>query len=171
MGERSHAERVAVYAVATGAELGLSESELRSLRYAAELHDVGKVRVAPELLNKLGELSESDWASMRAHAALSLEVLADFDFLKPCLPAMIYHHERFDGLGYPDGRAGDDIPLGARIIGLCEAFDAMTDGAGWRAARTYAEARHEVARLAGKQFDPRIVEAFLKVQPLIQPLS
>lgn len=170
-GERSHAERVAVYAVAVGAELGMSADALRTLRYAAQLHDVGKVRVDPQLLHKLGELSESDWTAMRAHAELSLEVIAEFDFLKASLPAITDHHERFDGLGYPSGKSGENIPVGARIIGLCEAFDAMTDGSGWQASRTYIEAREEIKRLAGKQFDPIIADAFLKIQPVIQPLG
>ena len=170
-GERGHAERVAVYAVATGYELGLRDQDLVDLRYGATLHDVGKVKVDASLVRKLGKLDEGEIEAMRLHAELSLELLNGFDWLAPCLPMIIHHHERWDGAGYPVGLAGDLIPLGARIISVAETFDVLTTDAGWKIPIDDEEARKEVDSCAGSQFDRRVVEAFLKVQPLIQPIG
>jgi HD-GYP domain-containing protein (c-di-GMP phosphodiesterase class II) len=170
-GEREHAERVAVYAVATGGELGLSEGELLQLRYAAQLHDVGKVRVDVSLVRKLGRLSDEEIERMRQHADLSLEVLESYAWLGPSLPMIIHHHERWDGAGYPVGLAADSIPLGARIIAVAETFDTLVASPPWRTSLSEGEALQELRRCAGAQFDPAVVDAFERVQPLIQPLD
>lgn len=170
-GERGHAERVAVYAVATGYELGMRDQDLVDLRFAATLHDVGKVKVDAKLVNKLGRLDDHEIESMKLHAELSLELLEEFDWLKPALPMIIHHHERWDGQGYPTGLAANLIPIGARIIAVAEAFDALTSDAGWNNPVGDKEAVEELRACEKTQFDPDVVQAFVKVQPLIQPVG
>ena len=170
-GEGGHAERVAVYAVATGEKLGLDDDELLLLRRAAALHDVGKIAVDRRLLTKLGELSEEEFDEIRLHAKLAEEVIESLPWLRPALPAIRHHHERWDGRGYPDGLAGDSIPLSARIIAVAETFDHLTTCTGWRHQMTEVEAVAEVERSSGSQFDPEVVEAFVSVQSLIQPMQ
>ncbi len=170
-GERAHAERVSVYAVATGFELGLRGQELVDLRYAATLHDVGKVKVDAGLVNKLGRLDPEEIEAMKLHAELSLELLEEFDWLQPALPMIIHHHERWDGQGYPTGLGANLIPLGARIIAVAEAFDALTTDAGWNQPMDEDSARQEILSCVKTQFDPEVVEAFFRVQPTIQPIS
>lgn len=167
-GEADHAERVSVYAVATAEKMGMSNEELVHVRRAAELHDVGKVHIDSALLGKLGKLSEDEIATLHLHAVLSLRVIESFDYLAPCVPMIMHHHERWDGTGYPDALKGEEIPLGARIIAVAEAFDVMLFVGPHR--KTEAEALEELGRCEGTQFDPKVVEAFRTVQPLIQPL-
>jgi HD-GYP domain-containing protein (c-di-GMP phosphodiesterase class II) len=169
-GERAHAERVAVFSVATAYELGMREAELTDLRYAATLHDVGKVKVDASLVNKLGRLDDEEIEAMKLHAELSLELLEEFDWLLPALPMIIHHHERWDGKGYPTGLAANLIPLGSRIIAVAETFDVLTANTGWNRPRNESEAIEELRRCSGTQFDREVVEAFVKVQPLIQPV-
>jgi HD-GYP domain-containing protein (c-di-GMP phosphodiesterase class II) len=169
-GERAHAERVAVFSVATAYELGMRDAELTDLRYAATLHDVGKVKVDASLVNKLGRLDDEEIEAMKLHAELSLELLEEFDWLLPALPMIIHHHERWDGKGYPTGLAANLIPLGSRIIAVAETFDVLTANTGWNRPRNESEAIEELRRCAGTQFDREVVEAFVKVQPLIQPV-
>jgi HD-GYP domain-containing protein (c-di-GMP phosphodiesterase class II) len=169
-GDRAHAERVAVFSVATAYELGMRDAELTDLRYAATLHDVGKVKVDASLVNKLGRLDDEEIEAMKLHAELSLELLEEFDWLLPALPMIIHHHERWDGKGYPTGLAANLIPLGSRIIAVAETFDVLTANNGWNRPRTESEAIEELRRCSGTQFDREVVEAFVKVQPLIQPV-
>jgi response regulator RpfG family c-di-GMP phosphodiesterase len=170
-GERNHAERVAVYATATAHELGVRDEDLVAVRRAAQLHDVGKVRVSRALLGKLGKLTDDELQALRLHADLALEVIGRFDFLGPCVPMIRHHHERWDGTGYPDSLAGEAIPLGARAIGVAEAFDTLVSGAPWMKPWTEEEALRELESCAGAQFDPEVVAAFRRVQPLIQPAA
>ncbi len=170
-GEGAHADRVAVYSTATGQKLGLELESLICLRWAAELHDVGKISVDPQLLRKFGKLTDSEMAQLHAHAELAMRVLEEFDWLAPIVPMVRHHHERYDGTGYPEGLGGDDIPIGARIIGVAETFDVLTQKSPWREPMGCSEAVDELQRCSGAQFDPDVVEAFCAVQPLIQPLG
>jgi HD-GYP domain-containing protein (c-di-GMP phosphodiesterase class II) len=170
-GERMHAERVAVYAVATGAELGLSEEELLRLRYSALLHDVGKTRLDGGLLSKVGKLTDVEIEVLRRHAEYSVKLVESYDFLVPAIPGIRSHHERWNGAGYPDGLVGEEIPIAAQIIGMCEAFDVMMNGAAWKSSTTRAIALEEVEGSAGIEWNPEVVEAFLKVERVIQPIG
>lgn len=168
VGEADHAERVAVYATATAEKMGLSDDELVYVRQAAQLHDIGKIHIDSALLGKVGKLSEEELETLHLHSILALRVVESFEFLQPCVPMIKHHHERWDGEGYPDALKGEDIPLGARIIGVAEAFDVMLHMS--PNLRTETEALDELERCAGTQFDPKVVAAFRVVQPLIQPL-
>jgi len=170
-GESGHAERVAVYSVATAEKMGMDERELLHLRRAAQLHDVGKVKVSAGLLMKPDRLSEVEWDELRLHAILAESVLESIWFLSPALPMIRHHHERWDGAGYPDGLAAEKIPLGARIIGVAEAFDSLTWPSPFRAEISEEAALTEIRKNAGTQFDASVVEAFEAVQPLIQPIQ
>lgn len=166
-GADRHSARVAVLAVATGERLGLSDDELLVLRRAAELHDIGKVAISDSILCKLGKLTDEEIQIMRQHATLALEILGSVQALQPTLPLIKHHHERWDGTGYPDGLAGEQIPLGARIIAVAEAYDILTHGAPWKEPLSVEGAKAEIQRCAGTQFDPKVVEAFLQVCDLM----
>jgi response regulator RpfG family c-di-GMP phosphodiesterase len=170
-GERAHAERVAVYSVAIGHHLGLRDEELLHLRYAASLHDVGKVRLDRELLSKVGELTEEDIWDMHLHALFGERVLENIEFLGPSMPMIRHHHERWDGEGYPNGLKEDSIPLGARIIAVAETFDTLVNAPFFKRPMDEKAALDEVRRCAGGQFDPEVVNALEAVQPLIQPMN
>lgn len=170
-GEGGHAERVSVYCVATGERLGLTFAELMDLRYASALHDVGKICINPSLLGKLGELSEAEMEELRSHALMALKVVECFEWLRPTIPMIRHHHERWDGTGYPDRLQGEEIPIGARIIAVAETFDVLTNGEGWRKKLSEEQALEELSRCSGSQFDPKVVEAFQVVQKLIQPVA
>ena len=170
-GEAEHAERVSSYAVATGEKMGLSDSELLHLRRAAVLHDVGKIAIDRSLLAKLGELNEEDFVALRMHAAMSEQVLGDLPWLDESVPMIRHHHERWDGGGYPDGLAGEAIPLGARIIGVAETFDHLAFGSSYKPPIGSDLAGQILQDEAGKQFDPDVVGAFLQIEPLIQPVD
>lgn len=169
-GERGHAERVAVCAVAIAEKLGLDDETLLLVRYAATLHDIGKVRVDATLLSKIGSLTDDELRAMRLHALLAEAALASIDWLEPCLPMIRHHHERWDGQGYPSGLAGEEIPIGARIINLAETFDVlnMRDG---DPVLIEDFALAEIEACSGSQFDPGVVRAFLEIQPVIQPVA
>ncbi len=170
-GEAAHAERVAVYATATGFEMGVKGEKLFQLRYAATLHDVGKTSLDPGPLLRLGPLSKAERKQMQAHVTLAEALVDAIDWLRPCIPAIRHHHERWDGQGYPDGLEGEKIPLDARIIGVAEAYDAMTLLSTSKEGLSEDQAVEELLHESGGQFDPLVVQAFLKVRPVIQPIS
>ena len=170
-GEADHAERVSAYSVATGERLGLDEESLLKLRRGAVLHDVGKIAIDSTLLCKLGELTDEDFAALKLHAAMCETVLADLPWLDDVVPMIRHHHERWDGQGYPDGLVGEDIPLGAGIIGVAETFDHLAFGSSYKEPIGTDLAAQVLMDEAGKQFDPVVVDAFLQIEPLIQPLG
>jgi len=169
-GEAAHAHRVSVYAVATADRLGVQGDDLIHLRWAAMLHDVGKVRVDAKLMQKLGRLDEAELAALREHAQAAEAVLEGSLWLVPSAPMIRHHHEWWNGEGYPDGLQGEAIPLGARVIGLAEAFDVLVSDVPWRNRLDEAEAMQELERCRERQFDPKVLDAFRNVQPLIQPM-
>ncbi|MFP4497612.1 MAG: HD-GYP domain-containing protein [Vulcanimicrobiota bacterium] len=158
-----HAERVARYSMEIGKKLNLSREMLEHLESAARMHDLGKVSIADDILGKLDSLSEDEFEAVKRHAELGSEVAGKISFCREESLMIRHHHERFDGTGYPDGLKGGDIPLGARIIGLAEAFDTITTSRAYSPARTFSEALEEIQAVSGTQFDPKIVEAFSQV--------
>ncbi|MHB9035188.1 MAG: HD-GYP domain-containing protein [Armatimonadota bacterium] len=155
-----HSRRVTRYCQAIGRTLGLSGDEITTLKYAAGLHDIGKVAVSRKILNKLGKLTQDEFAIMKQHSTIALRILEKIDGLEEAAPLIKHHHERFDGKGYPDGLIGEDIPLGSRIIAVAEAFDILTSDVPWRDAMDQESALSELEACAGTQFDPAMVEAF-----------
>jgi two-component system, cell cycle response regulator len=136
--------------------------ELRDLRYAAELHDIGKVAIPDSILSKPGPLDEQDWEFVRRHTIIGEGILAASPALSRVAHIVRSTHERFDGHGYPDGLTSTDIPLAARIITVCDAYDAMVSERPYRRPLTPANALDELARCAGAQFDPGVVSAFIE---------
>jgi two-component system, cell cycle response regulator len=157
---QEHQRGVGALALGVGRRLGMSAEELDVLARAAELHDVGKIAIPDAILNKPGPLDDEEWRFMRRHTILGERILTAASALRPVARLVRSSHERFDGGGYPDGLAGTDIPLGARIIFVCDAYDAMTSDRAYSAAIQSAQALAELRRCAGSQFDPHVVEAF-----------
>ncbi|MBX5470694.1 MAG: HD-GYP domain-containing protein [Thermoleophilaceae bacterium] len=154
-----HARHVADLTERVGARLGLAGQQLRTLRYGALLHDIGKIGVPTEILNKPGKLTDEEFEKVKEHTVIGERMLGQIPFFSAVQPLVRSAHERWDGGGYPDGLAGEDIPLGARIICACDAFHAMTSDRPYRAATTPEAALEELRRNAGTQFDRRVVDA------------
>jgi diguanylate cyclase (GGDEF)-like protein len=159
----SHSHSIVANAESVGRLLGMDDDDLRSLKLGAAFHDIGKLAVPEEILNKRGPLTDEERGIIERHPEAGEMILAPVEFLAPVLPLVRHGHERWDGFGYPDGLARDGIPLGARIIFACDAWDAMTSNRPYRAAMPEAEARAEMRRAAGTQFDPDVVDALLRV--------
>ena len=157
-----HTEEVVRLAVAAATELGLDFDAVRSVELGAVLHDIGKVRVPESILNKPGPLTESEWAIMKTHPEVGEHILRPIHSLKAILPIVRHHHERWDGTGYPDGLAGRAIPLGARIVAACDAYQAMSEDRPYRRALGETDARRELERGIGTHFDADCVAALLR---------
>ena len=156
-----HSMRVQAWASAVGRELELGEDPMHALVYAAELHDIGKLAVPDRILRAERSLTEDEWSLVRQHPWRGVQMIQHIGFLKPALQIILYHHERVDGRGYPEGRAGEAIPLGARILAVVDSYDAMTSLRPYRGAMTHEEASAELHRCTGTQFDAVCVETFL----------
>jgi HD-GYP domain-containing protein (c-di-GMP phosphodiesterase class II) len=154
-----HAERVAAYAVEIGAVVGLTEDGSPQLEFGFLLHDIGKVGVSDAILFKPGALDEEEREEMQRHPLIGEEIIREIEFLAPARAVVRHHHERWDGSGYPDGLAGEEIPLAARVFALADALDAITSDRPYRAATSLADARERL-RAAEGQFDPAVLEAF-----------
>jgi HD-GYP domain-containing protein (c-di-GMP phosphodiesterase class II) len=157
----AHAHDVAELSEGVAERLGLSPDEVRTVRYAALLHDIGKIGIRTEILNKPGKLTEAEFAEMKQHTLIGQRILEPIPFFSEIHRLVRWAHEHWDGAGYPDGIAGEEIPLGARIICACDAFHAMTSDRPYRAAMPLSEALAELGRHAGTQFDPKVVEALV----------
>jgi putative nucleotidyltransferase with HDIG domain len=156
-----HARRVARMAAAVAKEMRLGEEQVLEIEYAAALHDIGKIGVTDAILRKEAPLDEGEWREMRRHSELGYEILNGIDFLRDAAEIVWAHHERWDGQGYPRGLSGEEIPFGARVFCVVDAYDAMTSRRPYRQAMSREQASIEIARHAGTQFDPSVVEAFL----------
>jgi len=164
---QGHSQRVKLYSLAIAEELGMKGQELEDLRRASVLHDLGKIGVREAILNKPGKLTEEEFAEIVRHPGTAVGILEPIPFFRPLLPAILHHHERFDGKGYPSRLAGSNIPLASRIMTIADTFDAMTSTRAYRKALSKADAIAEIRRCSGTQFDPDIVPAFLACQPKI----
>ena len=157
-----HSGRVSTYAVIIAKHMGLNAELLESIQYGALLHDVGKIGIPDIILNKPGRLTDEEFVIMKGHSTLGANIVQKIESLVPLVPLVLYHHERFDGRGYPEGLSGKKIPLGARVINVADSFETITSERIYHKARSFEEGLEEIKRCAGGQFDPEIVEAFVK---------
>lgn len=158
-----HSQRVVRFTVAIAERVGVPAAHLSDLGRGALLHDIGKIGVRDAILLKDGPLTEVEWTEMRQHPQMGWRMIRNIPFLKTAADIVLAHQERFDGTGYPRKLAGEAIPIGARIFAVADTFDAITSDRPYRRASSFAEARKEIARCAGTQFDPRCVAAFLSI--------
>src|SRR3989339_518663 len=158
-----HADRARRYARLIGKKLGLPEVMIRHIEYAALMHDIGKIGIDENILHKPGKLTPEEREIIKKHPAIGNRIIAPVAFLSPVAPMVLYHQEWFNGHGYPEGLSGEEIPLGARIVAVIDAFDAMTTDRPYRKALTREVAFEELMRGAGTQFDPKVVKAFMEV--------
>jgi len=159
----SHSLRVRAYTRYLARRAGFPPALLPSLEQGALLHDIGKISVADAILLKPAKLTSEEWMEMRKHPVAGYEILKRVPFLRPASAIVRHHHERFDGTGYPDGLKGAEIPLGARLFAVADTLDAMTSDRSYRKGPGFESAQIEVQKCSGKQFDPHIVDIFLKI--------
>ena len=158
-----HSKRVAIYSKKIAREYGLDEKQCRDIEWSAHMHDIGKIGIPDAILNKPGRLTDEEYAVMKSHTTRGAEILKDFTLLDNVIDGAQYHHERYDGRGYPKGLKGEEIPLFARIIGVADAFDAMTANRIYRQQMDFSYVLGEMERGRGTQFDPQFVDILLKL--------
>jgi putative nucleotidyltransferase with HDIG domain len=158
-----HSRRVTAFTIAIASKMGLPKEEIKVIARGAFLHDIGKIAIPDEILNKPGKLTDDEMAIMREHAYSGYKMLSKIPFLAQAAEIVHAHQERYDGTGYPSGLKGDQIPLGARIFSIADTLDAMTMDRPYRPAQSFDAARKEIERWSGRQFDPRIVKVFLEM--------
>jgi len=154
-----HSSRVAQLCMEIGAEMALPDDSLRTLEFAAHIHDIGKIGTPESVLSKIGKFTEDDWTNIREHPGVGAGFIAQIEELSEVARVIRHHHERIDGLGYPDRLKGDAIPLLSRILAVADAFEAMTSHRPHRRAMPVADAARELHNHAGEQFDPDVVRA------------
>jgi diguanylate cyclase (GGDEF)-like protein/putative nucleotidyltransferase with HDIG domain len=160
-----HSKKVSRYSTEIAEAMGYSQEGIQRIRTAALLHDIGKIGISDNLLVKQGPLNQDDWELIRTHPALGVSILKHVESLKDCLAAIQYHHERWDGTGYPAGLKGDNIPMDARILAVADSFDAMTSQRPYRSSKaTFEQALDELMCCSGTQFDSSVVAAFVRLQ-------
>jgi HD-GYP domain-containing protein (c-di-GMP phosphodiesterase class II) len=159
---RGHSARVTSIAEGLARMLGWRGERLDALRLGGSLHDVGKIAVDANVLCKPGPLTGEELTQIRTHPLAGARLIEDVEDFRPALPYVLYHHERWDGSGYPHGLAGEEIPIEARVLGVADAFDAMTSARSYRPALSVEQALAELQRCAGSQFDPDLAETFIE---------
>ena len=159
----SHSKKVKEYAVTLAEALNLESLKVSHLETCSLLHDIGKVGISDDILNKHDKLTAKEWEAIKAHPQAGANMVGRTRQLTPCIPIILYHHERYDGGGYPEGLKGEEIPLEARVLAIADAFAAMTSERAYADVLSWEEAVEEIKRGAGKQFDPHLVEVFLSV--------
>ena len=158
-----HSERVVTYSLRLGREYGLSSEEMKALEFGSLLHDIGKIGVPDSILRKPAKLTEEEWVRMREHPLHGQQILRGIEFLQGAARVVAQHHEQWDGSGYPVGLRGEEIDVCARIFSVADAFDAITSDRVYRRGKSYEAASQELDDWAGRQFDPKVVEAFHRV--------
>ncbi len=151
-----HSQRVSDMALRICQLIGLKEKDIEKIHMAAHLHDIGKIGVPDAVLKKEGRLTEEEFACMKKHTIIGAEILGKSSVLRELSEIVLLHHERYDGKGYPTGRAGNEIPVGARIIAICDSIDAMTSNRCYRKAFDFEYCYREIERNLGKMYDPVI---------------
>lgn len=158
-----HSERVVTYSLRLGREYGLPSEKMKALEFGSLLHDIGKIGVPDSILRKPGKLTEDEWVKMREHPVHGQQILRGIEFLEGAARVVAQHHEKWDGSGYPLGLRQEDVDVCARIFAVADAFDAITSDRVYRRGKSYEEAAQELDDWAGRQFDPKVVEAFHRV--------
>jgi response regulator RpfG family c-di-GMP phosphodiesterase len=158
-----HSERVVTYSLRLGREYGLTGDKLKALEFGSLLHDIGKIGVPDSILRKPGKLTDAEWIKMREHPLHGQQILRGIEFLEGAARVVSQHHEKWDGSGYPLGLHDEEIDVCARIFAVADAFDAITSDRVYRRGKSYQEAARELDDWAGRQFDPKVVEAFHRV--------
>ena len=158
-----HSERVSRFAEKLARQLKLPDKEVEIIKYAGQLHDIGKIGIDYKVVQKPGPLNLREWAEIKKHPAIGAQILKNLRFLKSATPYVELHHERLDGKGYPLGKSADEIPLGARIIKVADAFDAMTSERAYRPAMTIERAVEQLEKDSGEQYDPSVVKALVEL--------
>ena len=158
-----HSERVVSYSLRLGSEYGLNSQEMKSLEFGSLLHDIGKIGVPDSILRKPAKLTEEEWVRMREHPLHGQQILRGIEFLQGAARVVAQHHEKWDGTGYPLGLRAEEIDINARIFAVADAFDAITSDRVYRRGKSYEAAAQELDDWAGRQFDPKVVEAFHRV--------
>jgi HD-GYP domain-containing protein (c-di-GMP phosphodiesterase class II) len=158
-----HSERVTQYSITIAEQMNLSDDDTQTIQYSAILHDVGKIGVSGNILNKVGRLSFEEYCAIKQHTVIGENIIKRVDFLQDTRPIIRGHQEHYDGSGYPDGLAREEIPLLARILAVADVFDALITDRPYRKAFDYKDAINIIKDSAGKYFDPRIVQVFLEI--------
>ena len=158
-----HSERVVTYSLRLGREYGLNSEQMKSLEFGSLLHDIGKIGVPDSILRKPAKLTEEEWVRMREHPVHGQQILRGIEFLQGAAKVVAQHHEQWDGSGYPHGLRAEEIDVCARIFSVADAFDAITSDRVYRRGKSYEAASQELDDWAGRQFDPKVVEAFHRV--------
>ena len=165
-----HVRRVQAYAIGLAHAVGVtSETELKAIEAAALLHDMGKLAIPEHILNKPGKLTAAEYETMKQHANIGADILSAIEFPYPVVPIVRYHHENWDGRGYPQGLSGDNIPIGARILAVVDCFDALTSDRPYRPRLADTEALRILRERSGNMYDPALVETFTKIYKSIAP--
>ncbi len=157
-----HSRKVNIYAVVLAEALGLPSDEVSRISTSALLHDIGKIGIPDSILNKKGELDADEWEAIKSHPRLGANIVGNVQDLAPCVGSILYHHEKWDGTGYPEGLRGKSIPLGARILSIADAFAAMASARPYREALADNQALERLKQGAGSQFDPDLVSLFVE---------
>ncbi len=158
-----HSAQVAKWASTTARRLKMNDDEVKNVYWASILHDIGKIGISDRILRKREILSEEDWVVIKMHPTIGSNIVSSIDAYPHLAPTISAHQEKYDGTGYPRGLSGNEIPLGARILGIADAYQAMTEDRYYRQARTHVEALAELEKVRGTQFDPEVLDVFMNV--------
>jgi len=158
-----HSENVAKWASSTAHKLNMNDSEVSDIYWASILHDIGKIGISDRILRKKAALTENDWVLIKMHPTIGSNIVSSLEAMPSLASTISAHQEKYDGTGYPKGLKGKDIPLGARILGIADAYQAMVEHRYYREARTHEEAVIELEKVKGTQFDPEVMDVFLNV--------
>jgi putative nucleotidyltransferase with HDIG domain len=158
-----HCEKVAKWASTTARELKMDDDEVKNVYWASILHDIGKIGISDRILRKKAALTQDDWVLIKMHPTIGSNIVCSIDALPSLAPTIFAHQEKYDGTGYPKGLHGKDIPMGARILGIADAYQAMVEHRYYREARTHEEAVTELKKVRGTQFDPEVLDVFINV--------